>query len=118
MASHYGVESRTITEPLETFKSVKRRLEVKAEVKGVTIIDDFAHHPTAISETLRALRTRYKGPLLWPPCLSHAATHFAQESPEGPRQQVVAIADEVAVASIFKSEAIPPPPPPTPSSPS
>ena len=58
-------QSGTITEALETFKSVKRRLEVKAEVKGVTIIDDFAHHPTAISETLRALRSRYKGRRLW-----------------------------------------------------
>jgi 1-acyl-sn-glycerol-3-phosphate acyltransferase len=44
---------------------VKRRLEVRAEVNGVTIIDDFAHHPTAIRETLRALRTAYAGRRLW-----------------------------------------------------
>ncbi|MFZ1931997.1 MAG: cyanophycin synthetase, partial [Candidatus Sulfotelmatobacter sp.] len=42
-----------------TFKSVKRRLEVKAQVNGITIIDDFAHHPTAIAGTLKALRARY-----------------------------------------------------------
>jgi UDP-N-acetylmuramate: L-alanyl-gamma-D-glutamyl-meso-diaminopimelate ligase len=42
-----------------SFKSVKRRLEVRAEIGGVTIIDDFAHHPTAIRETLRALRSVY-----------------------------------------------------------
>ena len=50
---------RRLSEALATFRSVKRRLEVRAEVNGVTIIDDFAHHPTAIRETLRALRTAY-----------------------------------------------------------
>ncbi len=54
-----------IVEALATFRSVKRRLEVRAEVAGVTIIDDFAHHPTAIRETLRALRTAYPGRRLW-----------------------------------------------------
>ena len=44
---------------LATFKSVKRRLEVRAEISGITIIEDFAHHPTAIRETLRALRSVY-----------------------------------------------------------
>ena len=41
---------------LATFKSVKRRLEVREEINGITLIEDFAHHPTAIRETLRALR--------------------------------------------------------------
>ncbi len=50
---------------LRSFRSVKRRLEVKAEVRGITIIDDFAHHPTAIAETLKAVRTRYPGRRLW-----------------------------------------------------
>ncbi len=40
---------------------MKRRLEVKAQVNGITIIDDFAHHPTAIAGTLKALRARYPG---------------------------------------------------------
>ena len=50
---------------LASFKSVKRRLEVRAEIGGVTIIDDFAHHPTAIRETLRALRSVYPQARLW-----------------------------------------------------
>ena len=50
-----------LPEGLRSFRSVKRRLEVKAEVHGITIIDDFAHHPTAIAETLKAVRTRYPG---------------------------------------------------------
>ena len=44
---------------------MKRRLEVKAQVNGITIIDDFAHHPTAIAGTLKALRARYPGSRLW-----------------------------------------------------
>ncbi len=61
MAANYGISVENIAEALRTFQSVKRRLEVRAEVNGVTIIDDFAHHPTAIAETLKALRTRYAG---------------------------------------------------------
>lgn len=48
----------TIREALATFKNVKRRLEVKAKISGITIYDDFAHHPTAISTTLAGLRAR------------------------------------------------------------
>src|SRR5215470_7465065 len=48
LASTLGVAKHAIADALKTFKSVKRRLEVKAQVNGITIIDDFAHHPTAI----------------------------------------------------------------------
>ena len=45
----------------DTFKSVKRRVEVRGVERGVTVIDDFAHHPTAVEETLKALRMKYDG---------------------------------------------------------
>jgi UDP-N-acetylmuramate: L-alanyl-gamma-D-glutamyl-meso-diaminopimelate ligase len=61
LAAGQGVEAEAIVEALASFRSVKRRLEVRAVVGGVTIIDDFAHHPTAIRETLRALRGAYPG---------------------------------------------------------
>ncbi len=61
MAFAYGISKEEISAALKTFKSVKRRLEVKAQVNGITIIDDFAHHPTAIAGTLKALRARYAG---------------------------------------------------------
>ena len=54
-----------IVEALKSFKSVKRRLEMKGEIGGITIIDDFAHHPMAIAATLGALRVRYPGARLW-----------------------------------------------------
>ncbi len=61
LAAGQGVPVAAIVEALATFRSVKRRLEVRAEVSGVTIIEDFAHHPTAVRETLRALRRAYPG---------------------------------------------------------
>jgi len=59
-ADAWGVDVPTIAAALRSFKSVRRRLEVRGEVNGITIIDDFAHHPTAVRETLAALRMKYK----------------------------------------------------------
>jgi UDP-N-acetylmuramate: L-alanyl-gamma-D-glutamyl-meso-diaminopimelate ligase len=58
-AEAWGVERKAIADALATFKSVRRRLEVRGEVNGITVIDDFAHHPTAVRETLAALRIKY-----------------------------------------------------------
>jgi UDP-N-acetylmuramate: L-alanyl-gamma-D-glutamyl-meso-diaminopimelate ligase len=60
-ADAWGIEWKTIRNALATFKSVRRRLEVRGEINGVTVIDDFAHHPTAVRETLAALKTKYDG---------------------------------------------------------
>ena len=57
-ARHAGVAPETAVDALSRFRNVKRRLEVRGTVRGVTVIDDFAHHPTAIAETLAALRER------------------------------------------------------------
>ncbi len=54
-----GLDRQAVAEALATFKSVKRRMQVRGEVNGVTVIDDFAHHPTAVRETLRALAQKY-----------------------------------------------------------
>jgi len=60
-ARHVGVAPELAVDALSRFRNVKRRLEVRGTVRGVTVIDDFAHHPTAISETLAALRERVGG---------------------------------------------------------
>jgi len=60
-ADAWGVGREKIQEAFNTFKSVKRRMEVRGVERGVTVIDDFAHHPTAVEETLRALRMKYEG---------------------------------------------------------
>ena len=60
-ADAWGIERPAIADALRTFKSVRRRCEVRGEINGITVIDDFAHHPTAVRETLAALRTKYAG---------------------------------------------------------
>jgi len=60
-ADAWGVSREKIQEAFNTFKSVKRRMEVRGVERGVTVIDDFAHHPTAVEETLKALRMKYDG---------------------------------------------------------
>jgi UDP-N-acetylmuramate: L-alanyl-gamma-D-glutamyl-meso-diaminopimelate ligase len=64
-AKHCGLSNRQIQSAFDTFKGIRRRLEVKGIVGGVTIIDDFGHHPTAIRETLKALRLRYAKEKIW-----------------------------------------------------
>jgi UDP-N-acetylmuramate: L-alanyl-gamma-D-glutamyl-meso-diaminopimelate ligase len=59
-ADSWGVSKEKINEAFRTFKSVKRRVEVRGVIGGVTVIDDFAHHPTAVEETLKALKQKYK----------------------------------------------------------
>jgi UDP-N-acetylmuramate: L-alanyl-gamma-D-glutamyl-meso-diaminopimelate ligase len=54
-----GLDQRLVAQAMTDFKSVKRRLEVRGEIAGVTVIDDFAHHPTAVRETIAAARAKY-----------------------------------------------------------
>ena len=106
MASHYGIEASAIALALKSFKSVKRRLEIKAEIDGITIIDDFAHHPTAISEALRALRARYPEARLWA-IFEPRSNTVRRKVLQKELVASLSLADEVVVAGIFKAEAIP-----------
>jgi len=106
LAAGYGIAPDVIAEALRSFKSVKRRLEVKAEVNGITIIDDFAHHPTAIAVTLNALRSRYKGRRLWA-ILEPRSNTLRRNVFQDDLARSLAVADEVVIANVFKSDAIP-----------
>jgi UDP-N-acetylmuramate: L-alanyl-gamma-D-glutamyl-meso-diaminopimelate ligase len=106
MAAGYGIPVAQIAEALRSFKSVKRRLEVRAEVNGITIIDDFAHHPTAIAQTLKALRTRYQGRQLWA-VLEPRSNTLRRNIFQRELVDALGIADQVIIAAIFKPEAVP-----------
>jgi UDP-N-acetylmuramate: L-alanyl-gamma-D-glutamyl-meso-diaminopimelate ligase len=106
LAAGQGVPTEAIVEALATFKSVKRRLEIRAVVDGVTIIDDFAHHPTAIRETLRALRECYPGRRLWA-VLEPRSNTLRRNVFELDLVESLALADRVVLAEIFQSENIP-----------
>jgi UDP-N-acetylmuramate: L-alanyl-gamma-D-glutamyl-meso-diaminopimelate ligase len=106
MAAGCGIPKEQIVAALRSFKSVKRRLEVRAEVNGITVIDDFAHHPTAISGTLTALRALYPGSRLWV-ILEPRSNTLRRNVFQNSLAESLALADEIVVANVFKSEAIP-----------
>jgi UDP-N-acetylmuramate: L-alanyl-gamma-D-glutamyl-meso-diaminopimelate ligase len=97
MAFAYGISVVDIQVALKTFQSVKRRLEVKAHVNGITIIDDFAHHPTAIAGTLTALRGRYTGSRLWV-VLEPRSNTMRRNVLQDALARSLALADEIIIA--------------------
>jgi UDP-N-acetylmuramate: L-alanyl-gamma-D-glutamyl-meso-diaminopimelate ligase len=106
LAAGQGVAQNAIVEALATFRSVRRRLEVRAEIDGITVIDDFAHHPTAIRETLRALRSAYPRRRLWA-VLEPRSNTLRRNVFEAELVDSLALADQVILAAVFHSEKIP-----------
>ena len=105
MAANYKIPADMISKALREFRSVKRRLEVKAEVHGITIIDDFAHHPTAIAATLKAVRARYNGRRIWA-ILEPRSNTLRRRVFQHELAQSLSNADAVVLADVFKSEAL------------
>lgn len=107
LAAGQGVPVEAIREALQSFRSVKRRLEVIAEVDGITLIDDFAHHPTAIRETLRALRLQYPGARLWA-VLEPRSNTLRRNIFERELTESLALADQVILAAVYQASNVPP----------
>ena len=97
-----GLPMDALRDGLAQFKGVKRRLEVVGQVRGVTVYDDFAHHPTAVEETLRAVRRAAPGKRIWavfePRSASSCRRVFQDDF-----ARAFAGADEVVIASVFRS---------------
>lgn len=104
-ADAWGISKEKIGNALATFQNVKRRAEVRGEERGVTVIDDFAHHPTAVRETLRALRARYSDRRLIavfePRSWSSRLAVFQQDY-----ANAFAAADYVVIAEVFDSQKV------------
>jgi UDP-N-acetylmuramate: L-alanyl-gamma-D-glutamyl-meso-diaminopimelate ligase len=96
-----GLEARTMAESLRKFQGVKRRLELRGSVRGIRVYDDFAHHPTAIAETLSALRLAHPESRIWaifePRSASSCLRVFQQEFVDA-----LKTADEVVLAAVFR----------------
>lgn len=101
-----GVSKDAIRAALASFKSVKRRLEVRAEIAGITVIEDFAHHPTAIRETLRALRSVYPQARLWA-VLEPRSNTLRRKVLEGDLVASLRLADRVVLAGVYQQQRIP-----------
>jgi UDP-N-acetylmuramate: L-alanyl-gamma-D-glutamyl-meso-diaminopimelate ligase len=106
LAAGQGVDPAAIRAALASFRSVKRRLEVRAVERGVTVIDDFAHHPTAIRETLRALRSAYPEARLWA-VLEPRSNTLRRNVFEQQLVDALMQADEVVLAGVYRQENIP-----------
>jgi len=106
LASGQGVSKEAICVALASFKSVKRRLEVRAEIGGIAVIEDFAHHPTAIRETLRALRAVYPQSRLWA-VLEPRSNTLRRKVLEADLVESLHLADHVVLAGVYQQERIP-----------
>jgi UDP-N-acetylmuramate: L-alanyl-gamma-D-glutamyl-meso-diaminopimelate ligase len=106
LAFGQGVSVKSIQTALATFKSVKRRLEVRAEIGGITVIEDFAHHPTAIRETLRALRSVYPDSRLWA-VLEPRSNTLRRKVLEADLIASLQQADRVILAGVYQQQRIP-----------
>ena len=106
LAFGQGVSKEAICTALKSFKSVKRRLEVRDVIRGITIIDDFAHHPTAIRETLRALRSVYPNARLWA-VLEPRSNTLRRKVLEGDLVESLRLADRVILAGVYQQQRIP-----------
>jgi UDP-N-acetylmuramate: L-alanyl-gamma-D-glutamyl-meso-diaminopimelate ligase len=97
-----GLDVERLRAGLAQFKGVKRRLEVVGEARGITVYDDFAHHPTAVDETLKAVRRSAPGKRIWaifePRSASSCRRIFQEDF-----ARAFAGADQVVIASVFRS---------------
>jgi UDP-N-acetylmuramate--alanine ligase len=94
-----GVAEDAIERGIGQFRGVGRRLELKGEVGGVTVLDDYGHHPTAIAKTIQAVRERYPDRRLWAvyePLTFHRTAAMLEQFAD-----VLATADRVAIADIW-----------------
>ncbi len=105
-ARFYDVPGKKIDSAFKSFAGIARRLELRGEAQGVKVIDDFGHHPTAVAQTLQALRHRYRGHRLWavfePRSNTTRRAVFQQQLPEA-----LKLADGVFISQVARLEQIP-----------
>ncbi|HXW05270.1 MAG TPA: UDP-N-acetylmuramate:L-alanyl-gamma-D-glutamyl-meso-diaminopimelate ligase [Vicinamibacterales bacterium] len=97
-----GLDLETMAEGLRRFRGVRRRLEVRGTVDGVTVYDDFAHHPTAIAETLAGMRSAYPDRRIWAIFEPRSATSCRRVFQED-FARALGAADRVVLPAVFRS---------------
>ncbi len=105
LAAGQGVAKQAIAAALASFQSVKRRLEVRDRVDGITLVEDFAHHPTAIRETLRALRAVYPSGRIWA-VLEPRSNTLRRKVLADDLIASLRLADRVVLAGVYQQERI------------
>jgi len=106
-AKHCGLSNKQIQSAFDTFKGIKRRMEIKGIAGGITVIDDFGHHPTAIRETLQALRIRYAREKIW--AIFEPRSNTTRRNVfQAELAMSFANADAVVVSEVARLEQLPP----------
>jgi UDP-N-acetylmuramate: L-alanyl-gamma-D-glutamyl-meso-diaminopimelate ligase len=103
LAHGRGVECEAIERAFATFRSVRRRMEIKGEEGGVLIVEDFAHHPTAIRMTLEATRTRWPGRKIWA-AIEPRSNTMRRKIFQDVLPEALAIADSVAIGPVSRAQ--------------
>ena len=104
VADWLGIPFETVRSTLTDFRGVGRRFEIKSEVAGVVIVDDYAHHPTEIKATLSAARERFPGRRIWAVFQPHTYSRTRALMDEFAR--AFTDADEVIVLEIFPAREV------------
>ncbi|MDP9147730.1 MAG: UDP-N-acetylmuramate:L-alanyl-gamma-D-glutamyl-meso-diaminopimelate ligase [Acidobacteriota bacterium] len=102
VANGRGIATAAIAKALTTFRSVKRRMDVKGEFDGVLLVDDFAHHPTAVKATIDAVRGRWPGRRLWA-VLEPRSNSMRRKIFQETLPKALATADRVVLGGVFRS---------------
>jgi UDP-N-acetylmuramate: L-alanyl-gamma-D-glutamyl-meso-diaminopimelate ligase len=97
-----GLNTDTMAEGLRRFKGVRRRMQLRGTAAGVTVYDDFAHHPTAIEETLAGVRSAYPARRIWAIFEPRSATSCRRVFQED-FGRALGLADHVVLAAVFRS---------------
>jgi UDP-N-acetylmuramate: L-alanyl-gamma-D-glutamyl-meso-diaminopimelate ligase len=92
-----------IAQALKTFRSVKRRMDLKGEFGGVLVVDDFAHHPTAVRATIEAARGRWPERRVWA-ILEPRSNSMRRKIFQETLPQALALADRVILGGVFRSQ--------------
>jgi UDP-N-acetylmuramate: L-alanyl-gamma-D-glutamyl-meso-diaminopimelate ligase len=98
-----GIGVEEIAKALATFRSVKRRMDVKGEIGGVLVVDDFAHHPTAVKATIEAARGRWPGRRLWA-ILEPRSNSMRRKVFQDALPKALALGDRVVLGEVFRAQ--------------
>jgi UDP-N-acetylmuramate: L-alanyl-gamma-D-glutamyl-meso-diaminopimelate ligase len=103
VAQGRGITAEEIAKALATFRSVKRRMDVKGEIGGVLVVDDFAHHPTAVKATIEAARGRWPGRRLWA-ILEPRSNSMRRRVFQDTLPRSLALGDRVILGGVFRAQ--------------